>query len=66
MQKTRIIPLTADLALTAADISLSEKLAMADAIMLAAARAHDADLLTTDEDFAGRPGARVLPRSGRS
>ncbi len=53
MQKTRVVPLTDELALAAADLSLSHRLAMADAIVLATARAHDAELLTGDSDFKG-------------
>lgn len=62
MQKTRVIPLTDDVALTAADISLADRLAMADAIMLATARTHSAELLTSDADFNGIPGVTVLAK----
>lgn len=62
MQKTRVIPLTDDVALAAADISLANRLAMADAIMLATARAHNAELLTSDSDFNGIAGVTVLAK----
>ncbi|MGZ5475547.1 MAG: PIN domain-containing protein [Thermoanaerobaculia bacterium] len=62
MQKTRIVPLTDEVALAAADLSLAARLAMADAIMLATARAHNAELLTSDSDFAGIPGVTVLAK----
>ena len=62
MQKTRVIPLTNDLALAAADISLAERLAMADAIVLATARANDAELLTTGGDFSGKPRVTVFQK----
>ena len=62
MQKTRVIPLTDDVALAAADFSLANRLAMADAIMLATARAHNAELLTSDSDFNGIAGVTVLAK----
>lgn len=53
MKRTRIVELNEELALTAADLSLAHGLAMADSIMLAVARANDAELVTTDVDFEG-------------
>jgi predicted nucleic acid-binding protein len=61
MQKTRVIDLTEEIALTAADLSLAHRLAMADAVMLATARLHDAELITTDADFEGIEGVHYLP-----
>jgi predicted nucleic acid-binding protein len=55
MQKTRVMPLTDELALIAADLSLLHKLPMADAIVLATAEAHDADVVTSDADFQDLP-----------
>lgn len=52
--------LDADLALQAADLSIQSKLAMADAIILATARACGAQLITLDSDFEAIPGVRVL------
>jgi toxin FitB len=60
MRKTSVIELTDELALAAADVSLAHGLAMADAIMLATARAVGADLLTLDSEFQGLEGATVL------
>ena len=62
MQKTKIVGLTDEIALTAADISLSMKLAMADAVMLATARAYEAELVTSDSDFEGIPGVTVFAK----
>ena len=62
MQKTRVVPLTDELALSAADLSLANRLAMADAVMLATARAYSAELLTSDSDFAGLPGVTVFAK----
>jgi toxin FitB len=51
MKKTRIVDLTEEIALHAADLSLAHGLAMADSMMLAVARANNAQLWTTDADF---------------
>lgn len=51
MGKTTVVPLTATIALTAADASLEHGLAMADAIVFATAVVHDAALITSDADF---------------
>ncbi len=56
MQKTRVVPLSDELALVAADLSLEHKLPMADAIVLATARLHNAEVVTSDADFEGLPG----------
>ena len=60
MQQTKVVPLSDEIALTAADLSLANRLAMADAIMLATARANAAELLTSDSDFAGIPGVTLF------
>jgi len=62
MRKTNIIPLTEEVALVAADLSIELKLAMADAIVLATARLHDAEVITSDADFANIPGVVYLPK----
>lgn len=49
------------LAMEAAELSIATKLAMADSVVLATARAHDADFWTQDSDFEGL--ARVRYRS---
>jgi predicted nucleic acid-binding protein len=51
MQQGMIVELSASLALSAARISLNEKLPMADSIMLATARAYGATLWSQDSDF---------------
>ena len=62
MRNTRIVDLTEKLALTAADLSLGHKLSMADSMMLAVARSFDAELVTTDSEFAGIDGVTVLSK----
>ena len=61
MQKTQVMPLTDELALIAADLSLLHKLPMADAIVLATAQAHDADVVTSDADFKDLPRVIYVP-----
>jgi len=61
MQKTRVVSLTDELALIAADLSLLYKLPMADAIVLATAQANDADVITSDSDFRNIPRVVYIP-----
>lgn len=51
-------------ALTAAPLCTELKLATADAIVYATARAHGADLLTCDRHLASLPGVRFVAKSG--
>ena len=62
IQKTRLIPLSESLALAAADVSLEFRLAMADAVVYATARAENAELVTGDKDLRGLPGVTYLPK----
>lgn len=62
MGKTRVAPLDDQLALLAADISLSLKLPMADAVVYATARAFHATLITSDADFKNLPQVIYLKK----
>jgi toxin FitB len=62
MKKTTVINLTEEIALTAADLSLAHGLAMADSMMLATARIHNAELVTTDAGFDGLSGVTIFPK----
>jgi predicted nucleic acid-binding protein len=55
MHRARVVPVDVSLALEAADIALTHRLAMADALIYATARHHDARLITGDADFEGMP-----------
>jgi len=55
-------PLNEKLALAAADIALAEKLAMADAIILATAQANGCNVVTSDADLKGKPPVTYIPR----
>ena len=58
MQQGRVVELDASLALRAAKLSVDLKLAMADSMILATARQHEAVLWTQDDDFDGVEGVR--------
>ncbi len=60
MQQGAVVNLDADLALAAARLSVSERLPLADSVMLATARAHRATFWTQDADFEGRQGVRYV------
>jgi len=59
-----IAELTQEIAINAAHISSELKLAMADSIILATARAHDATLWTQDADFAEIEGVMYIEKAG--
>ena len=58
MQQGRVVELDAPLALTAAHLGMEAKLPLADSVVLATARHHDATLWTQDADFEHLPGVR--------
>jgi len=62
MQKGEVCDLTSATALSAARISLGQKLPMADSIILAAAQLHDATIWTQDIDFKGLPKVEYVPK----
>ncbi|HJQ98469.1 MAG TPA: type II toxin-antitoxin system VapC family toxin [Candidatus Polarisedimenticolaceae bacterium] len=65
MQQGKVIDLDAGLAVSAAKICVEAKLPLADAVVLATARAHDATLWTQDADFKGMPGVEYRkPQKG--
>jgi len=58
--RRQVIPLDEFLALAAAEVSIRCRLAMADAIIYATARAFEAELVTSDQAFQGLPGVTVI------
>ena len=60
MQQGLVVQLDAEIALATAKISSETKLPMADSVILATAREHDATLWTQDSDFQGVEGVRYL------
>jgi len=49
MSRTKIVDLTSSLSLEAADISMNSNLGMADSIIVATAKAYNAQIVTSDE-----------------
>jgi predicted nucleic acid-binding protein len=62
MHHGQVADLTASIALQAAKISTESKIAMADSIILATARAYHATLWTQDADFAGIDGVEYIEK----
>jgi len=62
MQQGKLVELSPSLAMVAARTGLELGLPMADSIILATARQHDALLWTQDEHFQGLPGVRYFPK----
>lgn len=62
MQQGAVADLDAELALSAAKLSVDLGLPMADSIMLATARTHQATLWTQDADFVEIEGVRYVER----
>lgn len=60
LRRATVVPLDESLALEAADLSLRHGLAMADSIVYATARRHDAHIITGDADFEGLPDTTVI------
>ena len=58
--KGSLVDLTASLAMSAAVISVELRLPMADSMILAVVRAHDATLWTQDEHFKDLPGVNYV------
>jgi predicted nucleic acid-binding protein len=60
--KGNVVDLDASLAMSAAMLSAELKLPMADSIILAVAREHNATLWTQDEHFKGLPGVEYIEK----
>jgi len=60
MQQGSVVELTAPIALDAARTSAELGLPMADSVILATARVHQATLWTQDSDFEGIEGVRYI------
>jgi predicted nucleic acid-binding protein len=62
MQRGHVIDLTPQRAVAAAVLSLKHSLPMADSIILAAAREHEAIIWTQDEDFKDLDKVKYFPK----
>ena len=60
MSQHKIVDLTRDISIAAADLSLARKLPMADSLVLAHAQYEDAILVTLDNEFRGIPHVKIL------
>ena len=61
-QKCLVVPLDTRLALLAAELHRTHRLAMADAVVYATARDAEADLLTCDAHFEGLSGVLLFAK----
>jgi predicted nucleic acid-binding protein len=62
MKNSPVIPVDEVLALAAADIALQEKLAMADAIVLATAHLNNCTVITSDADLKNKPCVKYIAK----
>jgi predicted nucleic acid-binding protein len=62
ISRTKIIELTGPISLEAADISLTTNLGMADSIIVATAKAYNAEIITSDEHLKNIKGVKFLSK----
>jgi predicted nucleic acid-binding protein len=60
LARTKIVPLSEELAISAADMSIKLRLGMADSIIYATAKSEEARLVTSDEHFRGLEGVEFI------
>jgi predicted nucleic acid-binding protein len=65
MNQGNIVELSTDIAIHAAKISHSNKIPMADSIILGTAMIHDAIVWTKDDDFNGLRGVKYFSPKGK-
>jgi predicted nucleic acid-binding protein len=58
----KIVDMDREIALTAAQLSIQQRLAMADSILLATANAYEATLWTQDEHFKDILGVKFIEK----
>lgn len=62
MRLGRVLDLTDRRAISAADVAVQHRLAMADAVMYSLALEHKATFWTQDVDYEGLPGVNFFPK----
>jgi predicted nucleic acid-binding protein len=62
LRQGAVVDLDENIALSAARLSTDHKIPMADSIILATARSHNATILTQDDDFKGLDDVRYIPK----
>ena len=65
MKNSPIIPFDENLALAAADLASQEKLAMADAIIVATAQTHNCTVISSDADLKDQANVKFIPKKGK-
>lgn len=65
MLRGRVVDLDVQMALTAARVSLHHRIPMADSIILATARTHDATLWAQDEHFEHIAGVQYIAKQAQ-
>jgi predicted nucleic acid-binding protein len=63
MRQGKLIPLDAEIALDAGAYGVKHQLPLADSIIYASARKHDATLWTQDSDFEGLPKVKYFSKA---
>ena len=63
MQKGTVVEMTPTLAISAARLAVRHSLPMADSMILATARIHQATIWTQDADFDGLPAVKFFSKS---
>jgi toxin FitB len=62
LQQGQVIPPDSSISITAAQISIKYKIAMADSFIYATALTHNATLWTQDADFQDLPNVKYFPK----
>jgi len=62
MQQGHVVDMDSAVALNAASVGVDLKLPLADSVILATARMHNATIWTQDEDFKGLEGVRYVSK----
>lgn len=63
MKNSKVILFDDNLALAAADIGLQEKLAMADAVIVATAQANKCKVISSDADLKGQANVKYIQKN---
>ena len=62
MKNSKVVSLDETLALAAADVALQERLAMADAIIMATSRLNNCEVITSDIDLKDKPHVTCIAK----
>lgn len=66
MSLTQVVELTSALSLKAADISIKNEVAMADAIVIATAKDYEAQIIISDQHFKKVNGVKLIEKKNQS